>query len=190
MEIWKDVIGYEEFYLVSNLGNIKALSKIKISSNKNGKYLFTTKDRILKPGNDGCGYLRVCLTKDSKRTTKKVHRLVAESFLGLENNQVVNHIDFNRSNNNISNLECCSILENNRHSRINNRFPKLIMSDNHKRIMLEVNSKKVICTLSGKIYDSATIAAIELGYKRSTLIHYLLGTRKNKTTLIYKNKLK
>jgi hypothetical protein len=185
MEIWKDVIGYEGLYQVSNLGNVKSLSKVKVSSNKKGKYLFTTKDIILKPGNDGAGYLRVCLTKDSKRMTKKVHRLVAESFIGLESIQVVNHIDFNRSNNNVTNLECCSILENNRHSRINNRYPKLIMSDNHKKIILDTNSKKVMCTLSCKIYDSAKIAAIELGYKRSTLIHYLLGTRKNKTTLIY-----
>jgi hypothetical protein len=180
MEIWKDVIGYEELYQVSNYGRVKSLAKVKSA---NTGY-FITKEIILKAGID-CGYKKVVLTKDGMRSTKKVHRLVASAFLGDEPNLCVNHIDFNRSNNNLNNLEWVSILENVRHSRINNRFPKMMMSDIHKQILRDVNSKKVICTKTNKIYNSATEASNELGIKRSTLIHYLIGSRNNKTTLKY-----
>jgi hypothetical protein len=184
MEVWKDVIGYEGLYQASSFGKIKSLSKLKTIKNKYRIISYTTKEIILKAGS--CqGYERVVLIKDGLRSTKKVHRIIASAFLGDEPNKCVNHIDFNRSNNNINNLEWLTSLENNRHSRINNRYPKLIMSDNHKQILSKINSKKVVCTKTNKIYNSATEASLELGYKRSTLIHYLVGTRTNKSTLKY-----
>jgi len=181
MEIWKDVIGYEGLYQVSNYGRVKALSKQKVIRNN---ISFFTKEIILKQGTD-CGYKKVVLTKESKRSTKKVHRLVASAFLGDEPNLCVNHIDSNRSNNNLENLEWLTHLENIRHARRNNRYPKIKVSEKHKDILREKFSKKVLCTENNIIYNSATEASIKLGIKRSTLIHYLLGTRKNKTTLKY-----
>jgi hypothetical protein len=179
-EIWKDVIGYEGLYQVSNLGNVKVLKRIKY--NYKGKHI--AKEKILKPGITH-GYARVVLTKDGVRYTKKVHRLVASAFLGEQKDLCVNHIDSNRSNNNIENLEWVTILENIRHARMNNRYPKLIMSKEHKKKIIESISKKVICVKTNKIYNSATEAAKKLGFKRSTLIHYLIGSRTNKTTLKY-----
>lgn len=182
MEEWKDVVGYEGIYQVSNLGNVKSLSNLKISNNKHGSYSFYTKEIILKKAIDN-GYEKVVLTKDGIRNTQKVHRLVCIAFLGYKENLVVNHIDFNKSNNNINNLEWTTIQGNNNHSRINNRFPKLIMSDKHKQILKECTSKKVICTKTSIVYDSIRDASNILEIKESTLRHYLIGSRKNKTSL-------
>lgn len=179
-EIWKDVIGYEGLYQVSNFGNVKVLPRII----KNYRGSFLAKEKILKP----CiteGYARVVLTKNGIRSTKKVHRLVASAFLGEMNHLHVNHIDCNRSNNHIDNLEWVTHLENMRHARLNNRYPKLTISDAHKQKLFEANAKKVICNKTNKIYDSILHAANDLGIKRSTLTHYLLGSRKNKTSLSY-----
>jgi hypothetical protein len=180
MEIWKDVIGYEGLYQVSNYGRVKALPKLKPAN----KGYYITKEIILKAGID-CGYKKVVLTNNGLRSTKKVHRLVASAFLGDKKDLCVNHIDSNRSNNNVNNLEWVTHLENIRHARANNRYPKLIMSENLKKILKEKNAKKVLCTKNNIIYDSATEASVALGIKRSTLIHYLLGTRKNTTSLKY-----
>lgn len=180
MEIWKDVIGYEGLYQVSSFGNVKSLSRERTT---NGG-LFVSKEKLLKAGTD-CGYKKVVLTKNGVRSTKKVHRLVASAFLGDEPNLCVNHIDSNRSNNRVENLEWVTQLQNVRHARINNRYPKNILTENHKKILKDVNSKKVICTKTMNVYDSASCAALQLGMKRSTLIHYLIGSRKNKTTLKY-----
>jgi hypothetical protein len=182
MEVWKDVVGYEGIYQVSNLGNVKSLSNLKISNNKHGSYSFYTKEIILKKAIDN-GYEKVVLTKNNIRSTQKVHRLVCIAFLGYKENLVVNHIDFNPSNNNINNLEWTTIQGNNNHSRINNRYPKLIMSENHKQILKERTSKKVICTKTLFIYDSIRDASKSLNIKESTLRHYLIGSRKNKTSL-------
>ena len=78
-EIFKDVIGYEGLYQVSNLGNVKSLERIAIRP-KSGNYI--VKEKILKPGKDGNGYYLVILSKDCKRKTIKIHVLVAMAFLG------------------------------------------------------------------------------------------------------------
>lgn len=89
-EIWKSIKGYEDLYAVSNFGKVKSL--------KYGK--------ILKPQNKGNGYLQVSLCRNGKRKTLLVHRLVAEAFIpnpyGLPE---INHIDENKSNNCVENLE-------------------------------------------------------------------------------------
>ena len=96
MEIWKNVLGYED-YEVSNLGRVKSL--------KFGK------DKILKLSDDGNGYLKVCLFNNKKQKVRKVHQLVAEAFLnhipcGFE--LVVNHKNFTRTDNRPNNLEITS----------------------------------------------------------------------------------
>jgi hypothetical protein len=183
-EIWRDVIGYEGLYQVSNLGRVKALSKLRKVKRKKCEYSFLAPEIILSAACDK-GYMKVALTKNKIRSTKKIHRLVASAFLGDNPDLYVNHIDCNRSNNNLNNLEWVTHLENIRHARLNNRYPKLKMSDNHKKILKDKNAKKVICIKTNKIYNSIVDAANELGYKKSTLIHYLLGSRTNKTTLRY-----
>lgn len=103
MEIWKKIKDYPD-YEVSNLGNVKSL--------KFGK------ERILKPSFGNRGYLIVGLTNKKKRYTKTVHQLVAIGFLnhnpcGMK--LVVDHIDFNKQNNNINNLRIVNSRENSSH---------------------------------------------------------------------------
>lgn len=91
-EIWKDVKGYEDYYQVSNNGNVKSL--------RNGK--------ILIPSITIHGYKRITLCKNGKKENKVIHRLVAEAFLDNPKNLIcVNHKDENKLNNCVENLEWC-----------------------------------------------------------------------------------
>ena len=96
-EIWRPIVGYEGKYEVSNLGNVKNV--------KTG--------RILKPSSDYDGYLLVNLY-DNGRKMFKVHRLVLQTFLPIEENKEVNHKNHIKNDNRLENLEWCSHSENNR----------------------------------------------------------------------------
>lgn len=184
--MWKNILGFEGIYQVSNFGNVKSLARDKVCNKKN----IVSKEILLKPANEQ-GYSRVRLQKGSFSKMYRVHRLVAISFIENPlNKKEVNHINAIKSDNKVENLEWCSNLENVRHARANGLYPKMIISDNHKKILKESNSKKVIDTVTGKLYNSATLAALDNNIRRSTLIHYLIGTRKNKTNLAYLTKSK
>jgi len=112
MEVWKDVKDYEGKYQISNYGNVKSLSRIMIRGN--GSKL-TTKERMLKPCLDAEGYFHIGLWNNGKRKTTKIHQLVAIYFLNhtpCGYRLVVNHKDFNRTNNHIDNLEITTVREN------------------------------------------------------------------------------
>jgi hypothetical protein len=99
-EEWRDVVGYEKHYKVSNLGKVKSL-------NYNG----TNKEGILKGSKCGAGYLKVLLCKGGLKKNKRIHQLVAESFLGHKPEKgvyVVDHIDEDRLNNKLENLQIIS----------------------------------------------------------------------------------
>ena len=97
-EIWKDIVKHEG-YQVSNLGNIKG---------KNGKILI---------GGIKRGYREVILVNNNKRYYKLVHRLVAEIFISNPENKLqINHIDGNKLNNKVDNLEWCTPNENMKHA--------------------------------------------------------------------------
>lgn len=102
-EVWKDIKKYEGLYQVSNLGRVKSLNY-----NRSGK------ERILKYGINTQGYLIVCLCVNKQRKIFAVHRLVAETFIANTNNlPQVNHIDENKYNNCVDNLEWCDSKYNN-----------------------------------------------------------------------------
>ena len=105
-EIWKDIVGYEGLYQVSNLGNVKSLERIVIKKD-NKKYL--QKEKILRLGLSDKKYYTVSLFKNGKGKTYRIHRLVAEAFIPNPNNYpCVNHKDENKQNNCIDNLEWCT----------------------------------------------------------------------------------
>ena len=100
-EVWKDIEGYEGYYQVSNCGRVKSLDRIVTS----GK---TKKGMIIQGILDIGGYVRVTLWKSCKPKKYMVHRLVAFAFLDNPNNlKMINHIDENKENNNVTNLEWC-----------------------------------------------------------------------------------
>lgn len=104
-EIWKDVVGYEGLYQVSNLGRVKSLERTE-STIRGGRYI---KERILSPSAGKARYYSVPLTKDKKRRTSQIHRLVADAFLSNPcGYPCVNHKDGNCLNNQVDNLEWCT----------------------------------------------------------------------------------
>ena len=112
-EQWRHIDGFDDKYMVSSYGRIKSLSRKKHLPN-GGTCM--SKEKILSPGEiKKNGYLIVYLRKDGKPHRFYVHRIVAEAFIG-KSNQDVNHIDGNKQNNNIKNLEYCSRSENMLHS--------------------------------------------------------------------------
>jgi len=111
MEIWKDVCGFENFYQVSNKGRVKSLDRTVV--NKNG-VVSRLKGSVLKAQISGSKYLFVNFGKNKP---KQIHRLVAIAFLSRpEGKTQVNHIDGDKFNNDVANLEWVSCSENHKHS--------------------------------------------------------------------------
>lgn len=113
-EIWKDVIGYEGNYQASNLGNFRSLDRYVKSHNQWGEY-----ERFIKGGkmhphvNNRFGYLQIKLTIDGVGKTERVHILVAKTFIpNPEGHPEIHHIDYNKSNNSVSNLKWVTRKEN------------------------------------------------------------------------------
>jgi hypothetical protein len=107
MEEWRDIKGFENIYQISNLGRVKSLGRELIRSNGCKQNI---KERILKHGKDGKGYHMVILKNISNKRNTKVHHLVAESFLNhnKQNNLIVDHIDNDKDNNKLNNLQLIS----------------------------------------------------------------------------------
>ena len=115
-EIWKAVPGYEGLYEASNLGRVKSIDRIVVYSNGKEKNLL---GKILKLDILSNGYRRVSLCKKNKITRFLLHRLLLLVFRNFKDDFVVNHINHDKSDNNISNLEIINSRENNTHSRKN-----------------------------------------------------------------------
>ena len=103
-EFWRALPGVPGVE-VSTLGKIRTLDRL-ISSETMTRF---TKGRVLKQRDNGKGYLQVNISIDEKQVTKKVHRLVAQTFIkNPDNLPEINHKDSDPTNNNVSNLEWCS----------------------------------------------------------------------------------
>ena len=110
-EIWKDIPGYEGRYQASVFGYIRSKNRIV----KKGKKRVDTsiKGVIIAPYIPEDGYLRVSLYKNGHKRNEKVHSLVARTFIpNPENKKTVNHIDENKLNNTVENLEWMTNSEN------------------------------------------------------------------------------
>ena len=117
-EIWKDIRGYEGLYQVSNMGRVKSLRNNKGEKRELIKKLHDTKN----------GYLDICLHKDAFRKIFLVHRLVISTFKPIDNmNKLqVNHINENKTDNRLENLEWCTAKYNTNFGSRNERVAQLI----------------------------------------------------------------
>lgn len=116
-ELWVDINGFEGLYQVSNKGNIKSLSRYDEYLRCGKLTRRPRKEKLLKFKIDKYGYFTVCLRKDNKNHYFTVHRLVANNFLlNPESKPTVNHIDGDKLNNNVSNLEFATVSENTKHA--------------------------------------------------------------------------
>ncbi|WP_204172706.1 NUMOD4 domain-containing protein [Staphylococcus sp. GDY8P72P] len=121
-EIWKDIEGYEGIYQVSNKGKVKSLKRIILKSDGKKQLIH---ERVLQPQDSGHGYYRVNLYKDKKEKSISVHSLVLETFTNKRvKGRVINHIDGDKSNNKLINLEWCTPKENTRHGYENGLMKK------------------------------------------------------------------
>lgn len=159
MEIWKDVVGYEGNYLVSNLGRIKS-----IIFAKNGK------EQILKPLH-GKSYDLVRLSKNKIQKTERIHRLVAEAFIPNPNNlPVVNHINMNKRDNRSDNLEWCTYQYNNRYGK-----PEKPAKSVKRHIQ---HMMKIRCVETGVVFSSQSEAARIIGVSQSSIARCFNGKQK------------
>ncbi|MCC2341873.1 NUMOD4 motif-containing HNH endonuclease [Bacillus tropicus] len=156
-ERWKEVVGFEGYY-VSDLGNVK------------GKQGTLLKQQL----NKSTGYYHVNVRKNGKPRTNTIHRLVAEAFLPMvEGKTQVNHIDGDKTNNNVNNLEWVTASENRKHAYDNG----LIKNIKERSIKAGIGSrnnlgKKVVLThKDGRsfTFDSIRHAAEEMNLDRRTL---------------------
>jgi hypothetical protein len=163
---FKPIKGYEGLYEVNSIGQVKSLI---------GKY--GVKERILKGCYDTDGYIQVLLYKNKKRKSKKVHRLVLESFIeNIDNKPSINHINGIKSDNRLENLEWATVSENTQHAYDNGLAKK---GEGHSR------SKKIIDLNTGIVFNCIKELSDIIGMKYSTLRGQINGCDKNKTSFIY-----
>ena len=152
IEVFKDVPGYEGLYQVSNLGNVKSLITGK----------------ILSPGIDKGGYLKVSLYKSGEYKKLLVHRLVAIAFIPNPSNYPeVNHKDENKQNNCVDNLEWCTSQYNREYS-----FAKQVGQ-------FDLNGNLI------KVWPSTREVARQLGYYQSSISDCCRGYRNCRTMYGY-----
>lgn len=150
MELWLSIDDYPN-YEVSSEGRVR--------NAKTG--------RILKPQPHNSGYLQVSLSKNNKEKSFKIHRLVADRFYDGDHDGLdVNHIDGDKTNNHISNLEFCTRSRNVRHA-FDNGLSKSNLTDKHRQVgtsrMKEKYSKAVRILETGDVYPSINECARQIG---------------------------
>lgn len=160
-EIWKDIIGYEGHYQVSNLGNVKRLER----KDSLGRKL---KEKVLKERVNLNGYHYALLSLNGSAHNKLVHRLVAIAFIPNPHNYPqVNHIDENPSNNCITNLEWVSPKQNANHGSRNERM---------------INKVKILLgrsvTNGETVFDTIGDASRSLNISRSNISGCVRGLQK------------
>ena len=152
MEKWKDIIGYEQRYQVSDCGNVRSLDYMHTKATKN----------LIQTVTNG-GYMTVCLYKNGTHQNKYVHRLVAQAFCDNENGYSdVNHLDEDKTTNHASNLVWCTRKEN-----INGGTWKARSAKGHYKPVAQLDAKtgEKIAT-----YESITKAANSLKVNKANIV--------------------
>lgn len=157
-EEWKPIEGFEGLYEISSYGRVKSFN---VSSS----------GKILRPSPDSGGYLRTSLTKDGKRKYVNVHRLVANAFLPrIDGKTCVNHIDGNKANNRLDNLEWCTYSENIQHAFRIGLYSGISEEATMKGVRRSAkNRTKQVIRSDGKRFRNAAEAALAIGANRHSV---------------------
>lgn len=159
--IYKDVVGYEGLYKVTNTGEIYSYQKQRegysyLAKRKTSRLYKEIKMKQSFSNN----YMIVVLRKDGKYKTCGVHRLVANAFIdNPDKKPIVNHIDFNTKNNRVENLEWCTQYENVHHTMNNNR-DKYCSGEENYRAKIKNNQIKDIFSFKKSGMTNKEIAKI------------------------------
>lgn len=148
MEIWKDIKDYEDYYEVSSLGRVRRKESSVRTGIKHNEFR-KVKSTVLKQNLKRNGYLSVDLSKNWKVKTISVHKLVAMAFIendDPERKTQVNHINCNKKDNRVENLEWVTPEENRKHAKENNLYNP-------------PNRKKVKCKELNMVFGSSYEAA-------------------------------
>lgn len=157
MEIWKDVVGYEGLYQVSNLGRVRGVDRFDAMGRKHDGI-------VLRQAYTRGNYLVVGLCKNGIKKLFRVNRLVAIAFIDNPNNYPqVGHLDDNKENNTVNNLYWTTSQENNTH--------------NNKHIKIARKIKKAICGFRGSecCFFESSIDAGKHGFNSSAIRNCLTG---------------
>jgi hypothetical protein len=186
-EEWRDVVGWEGLYQVSNLGRIKGLPKVTSF----GCRTKSLSERILRPTISKRGYYVVSLSHCGKTRTLTIHRIIADAFIpNPENKRAIDHIDTNRLNNNLSNLRWCTDRENSNNPItleknrcnckkmwVNGVFDS--RNNTHYRKVAQYTRDGVLI----KVWDSIKEASNQLGIDSSSISKVCLGVNPNRKTV-------
>lgn len=120
IEEWRDIPRFEGFYQASNLGRIRSLDRLVTFNGTRAE----RKGVILRPAQRN-NYAFVLLSIEGRKKAYSIHRLIVTTFIpNAENYPCVNHIDCDKSNNNLLNLEWCTSKQNSEHAVVNNKYRK------------------------------------------------------------------
>ncbi len=178
-EIWKDIPGYEGLYQVSSFGRVKSLSREAAVQSKSHR---SVPSKILSLNMNRGGYPSVCLCRENKKTTYLLHRLVAQAFIANpKGKRTVNHINGNKSDNRVSNLEWNTYSENIAHAfKVLGRQPtRPWLGKGGKGY--HANKKIHQLSIDGKFireFDSITEAAESINLSLSAMSRVLTGKHK------------
>ena len=180
-EIWKPVVGFSG-YEVSNFGRVRSLDRV--ITRKDGSKQFC-KGIIMKQTPDKDGYLKLALSKQRKRHSKIVHRLVGEAFISdYSDNLQINHIDEVKTNNKVDNLECVTSLENNNHGTRNKRISMSKINGKRSKAVVAINiqTKEVLEFPSGREAERQS----DYFFQQGSISNACLGKRKQYKGYIWK----
>lgn len=168
-EVWFDIVGYEGIYQVSNLGGIKSLPR----EIWNGKNYFFSKLKFLRGSKNQKGYVQVELLGKPFM----IHRLVAIAFIpNPENKPQVNHLDGDKENNCVENLEWCTNSENQIHAY---KLGLNVHSDRAGKPKKRVCQINLLTNEVIKIFDSIASAGRSLDLKKCNITSVCKGDRKS-----------
>lgn len=182
VEEWKDVVGWEGIYLISNLGRVKSLKRIVPHSHSGYK---TIPEKVMTINKAINGYLMVKLSKGNKLFNTIVHRLVAIAFIpNPENKPEVNHKWGDKEDTRVSELEWVTKSENAIHSYdVMKRTKSAPMLG--KVGKLHPNSKPIYCSTLGISFESSRIAERQLGISQGTISDICRGKQLQRDGLVF-----